>query len=210
MSPWTCSVVESHNIHCKSSQQHSWRCPSLFGYFCSILCSQLTLCIMLFFGTSCPLLCCGEWLFGCACLFLGIPGLTLVCSRLQLGEPNRHDWSQQLERQREPCRGYGEDERLCRQARRQWCWGGVEPWYRTELPGGPCHLSSLWTQEDHPLWWGKDVWWVQMCVSCSCMFFLKGENWRRLKEEFDILGNMLMLSCWQLEETIDNTLMCVA
>lgn len=117
------------------------------------------------------------WL--CLFVYLGIPGLSLVCSRLQLGEPNRHDWSQQLERQREPCRGHGEDERLGRQARRQWCRGGVEPWYWTELPGGPGHLSSLWTQEDHPLWWGKDVWWVQMCVSTSCnMFFLIGENWR--------------------------------
>lgn len=123
-----------------------------------------------FFGTSCSAVKSDHLVL---LVYLCILGLTLVCSRPQLGEPNRHDWSQQLERQREPCRGYGEDERLGGQACRQWCWGGVEPWYWTELPGGPCHLSSLWTQEDHPLWWGKDVWWVQMCVNlnCHCIFF---------------------------------------
>lgn len=109
-------------------------------------------------------------------IYLGIPGLSLVCSRLLLGEPNRHDWSQQLEWQREPCRGHGEDERLGRQARRQWCRGGVEPWYWTELSGGPGHLSSLWTQEDHPVWWGKDVWWVQMWELQLHIFLIGRKN----------------------------------
>lgn len=113
-------------------------------------------------------------------VYLGIPGLSLVCSRLQLGEPNRHNWSQQLERQREPCRGHGEDEWLCRQACRQWCRGGVEPWHWTELPGGPRYLSSLWTQEDHPLWWGKDVWWVQMCVCAGAMCMCSQEMGKNL------------------------------
>lgn len=99
-----------------------------------------------------------------ALVYLGIPGLTLACSRRQLGEPNRHHWSQQLERQRESCRGHGEDERLGRQTGGQRRWGSVEPWYWTELPGGAGHLSPMWTQEDHPIWRGKDVWWVEMCL----------------------------------------------
>lgn len=96
-------------------------------------------------------------------VYLEIPGFFLVGSRLQLGGPNRHDWSQQLERQREPCRGHGADERLSRQVYRQWCWGSMEPWDWAELPGGPGHLSSLRKEEDYLVWWGKDVWWVQSC-----------------------------------------------
>lgn len=121
-------------------------------------------------------------------LYLGILGLSLVCSRHQLGEPNRHNWSQQLERQREPCRGHGTDERLSRQACRQRCRGGVEPWHWTELSGGPGHLSSMWTQEDYPLWWGEDVWWVKIhdclcvlnpCVAfCSCMKSEREWKWK--------------------------------
>lgn len=150
-------------------------CPSLFGCFCSILCFRITLCNVVFWKQMSTVLLWRVMVWLCF-VYLGIPGLSLVCSRLQLGEPNRHDWSQQLERQREPCRRHGKDERLGRQACGQRCRGSVEPWHWTELPRGPGHLSSLWAQEDHPLWWGEDVWWVQICVCvshlcyfCSCV-----------------------------------------
>lgn len=100
----------------------------------------------------------------CCVVYLGIPGFSLVGSKLLLGAPNRHNWSQQLERQWKSCRGHGEDERLGRQVYRQWCRGSVEPWDWAELPGGPGHLSSLRKEEDYLVWWGKDVWWVQSWI----------------------------------------------
>lgn len=157
----------TETINCESKWQYSSQ-PTLAccGHF-----SQpplLFFCLGLFFWKQTvslfPLFFSSVLLVWLALVYLGIPGLTLACSGRQLGEPNRHHWSQQLERQRESCRGYGEDERLGGQTCGQRRWGSVEPWYWTELPGGPGHLSPVWTQEDHLIRRGKDVWWVEMCL----------------------------------------------
>lgn len=100
------------------------------------------------------------WLTATFVCLSSYPGFSPVGSRLRLGGPNRHHWSQQLERQRESCRGHREDERLGGQTHGQRRRGGVEPGHRAELPGGSSHLPALRTQEDHPLRRRQDVRWV--------------------------------------------------
>lgn len=39
----------------------------------------------------------------------------------------------------------------------EWCGGGLGPGHWAELPGSSRYLPTMWSQENHPLWWRQDV-----------------------------------------------------